>query len=526
MTGGDTREGWDFFLSYTQADKAWAEWVAWVLEEDGYRVLIQAWDFVPGTNWILGMQAGIDKSARMVAILSDDYLASVYGSAEWQATWALDPAGTWRSLLVVRVADCPRPGLFAGVVGIDLFGLDDAAATAQLRAMIKAALSGRAKPSVKPKFPGAKRAVPQEPQFPGPEEGQATAPSDRHPHKAIDEATSFGKNRKGVLVVYGHDSKANGALYDWLRAIGLQPLEWSQLISGSGTASPYIGQVLDKAFEQAQAVIVFFTPDEWVVAASTLHDEKTWRLQARSNVLIEAGMALVAHPDRTILVVLGSQELPSDLAGRHYIRLNRNDAIPLYDLAERLRVAGCDTDTSGIDWLVPTRFPDRNISKPPPARREKANEELADETTHRHSSPEAEAQRAKDDTDARQVTVVTEPKPGANYTHLITVSAPITYPIKQVEGQIIWQANSGFGTTGFGFSGDTPQVDDRHRRYTFRTSVSPQINNPEPVIRFVNLHGHRYYQFRHHTQRFPQNTDWLDAVSAIDQWLRTGPSPD
>jgi hypothetical protein len=270
MTGGDARDGWDFFLSYTQADKAWAEWVAWVLEEDGYRVLIQAWDFVPGTNWILGMQAGIDKSTRTIAILSDDYLASVYGSAEWQATWALDPAGAWRSLLVVRVADCPRRGLLAAVVGVDLFGLDDVAASAQLRAMIKAALSGRAKPSVKPKFPGTKRVVPREPQFPGPEAGQAPYPRDRKPNKAVDEAASFGKNRKGVLVIYGRDREANDALRDWLRAIGLQPLEWTHLISGSGAASPYIGAVLEKAFEQVQAVVVFFTPDEWVVAASSL----------------------------------------------------------------------------------------------------------------------------------------------------------------------------------------------------------------------------------------------------------------
>ena len=38
--GGDTRRGWDFFVSYTQTDRAWAEWIAWVLEEDGHRVLV------------------------------------------------------------------------------------------------------------------------------------------------------------------------------------------------------------------------------------------------------------------------------------------------------------------------------------------------------------------------------------------------------------------------------------------------------------------------------------------------------
>jgi TIR domain-containing protein len=34
--------GWDFYISYTQADRAWAEWIAWILEEDGHHVLVQA----------------------------------------------------------------------------------------------------------------------------------------------------------------------------------------------------------------------------------------------------------------------------------------------------------------------------------------------------------------------------------------------------------------------------------------------------------------------------------------------------
>lgn len=48
----------DFFVSYTQADQAWAEWIAWTLEEDGHQVLVQAWDFVPGTNWTQSMHDG------------------------------------------------------------------------------------------------------------------------------------------------------------------------------------------------------------------------------------------------------------------------------------------------------------------------------------------------------------------------------------------------------------------------------------------------------------------------------------
>jgi hypothetical protein len=31
-------------VSYTQADRAWAEWIAWLLKGDGYRILVQAWE--------------------------------------------------------------------------------------------------------------------------------------------------------------------------------------------------------------------------------------------------------------------------------------------------------------------------------------------------------------------------------------------------------------------------------------------------------------------------------------------------
>ena len=78
MAGGDAGNGgWDFFVSYTQADRRWAEWIAWVLEEHGhYHVLVQAWDFGPGSNWIQEMQTGTRDATRTIAVLSDNYLAS------------------------------------------------------------------------------------------------------------------------------------------------------------------------------------------------------------------------------------------------------------------------------------------------------------------------------------------------------------------------------------------------------------------------------------------------------------------
>jgi hypothetical protein len=91
--GGEPAPGWDFFVSYTAADRAWAEWVSWQLEDAGYRVLVQAWDFVPGSNWAVGMQQGVVHATRTLALLSAAYLTSVYGRQEWQAAQTADPLG-------------------------------------------------------------------------------------------------------------------------------------------------------------------------------------------------------------------------------------------------------------------------------------------------------------------------------------------------------------------------------------------------------------------------------------------------
>jgi len=174
-------------------------------------------------------------------------------------------------------------------------------------------------------------------------------------------ATTYATNRKAVMVIYGHDSEANTAIFDWLRAIGLQPREFTHIIHATGSASPNVWDAIRNAFNDVQAVIAFFTPDEYVLDRTTSPaDSPAWRLQARPNVLLEAGIALVTHPDRTVLATLGPQELPSDLAGRHYVKLSHTSPQPLHDLATRLHNAGCDTDQTGTDWLNPARFPDRD----------------------------------------------------------------------------------------------------------------------------------------------------------------------
>jgi predicted nucleotide-binding protein len=118
-------------------------------------------------------------------------------------------------------------------------------------------------------------------------------------------------NAKNVFVVHGRNMAARDAMFAFLRAIGLNPIEWSPALAATGSASPYIGEVLDTAFDMAQAIVVLMTPDEMAYLlsdhASGVDDPDTKAApQARPNVLFEAGIAMGRDPKRTVLVELGT----------------------------------------------------------------------------------------------------------------------------------------------------------------------------------------------------------------------------
>ena len=68
----------DFFISYNSNDKPWAEWIAWILEEADYSVVIQDWDFRPGQNFVLEMHNAMDRTNKTLLVLSENYLQSEF----------------------------------------------------------------------------------------------------------------------------------------------------------------------------------------------------------------------------------------------------------------------------------------------------------------------------------------------------------------------------------------------------------------------------------------------------------------
>jgi hypothetical protein len=62
----------DFFVSYTSADRAWAEWIAWQLQQAGFSVVVQAWDRVAGRDFVHEMHKATTRAKRTTAALICD----------------------------------------------------------------------------------------------------------------------------------------------------------------------------------------------------------------------------------------------------------------------------------------------------------------------------------------------------------------------------------------------------------------------------------------------------------------------
>jgi len=199
----------DFFISYNNADRQWAAWIAWQLEDAGYTTILQAWDFRPGSNFALEMDRATRDAERTIAVLSDDYVSAVYTQPEWAEAFRKDPNGQERKLVPVRVGECKPEGLLGPIVLIDLVGSDQDAAR---EALLEGAKPGRAKPQSAPVFPAeVERSVQAPPTFPGVLPPVWNVPHLRNPNftgresllTGIDDALAKGQHAALTQAVVG-----------------------------------------------------------------------------------------------------------------------------------------------------------------------------------------------------------------------------------------------------------------------------------------------------------------------------------
>jgi len=178
----------------------------------------------------------------------------------------------------------------------------------------------------------------------------AARPTAQAAERSLDE-----DRRRNVFVVYGRDEKARRAIFEFLRALDLRPLQWESVVSETGSAAPSLSEAVRIGLRICTAVVVLMTAEDIVRLHPDLHEqaesqaETADSMQARPNVLLELGMALAVKPDQTLILFLGQHRPVTDLGGKNYVQVQASSDWRS-KVAGRLAQAGCPVDLSGQDW--------------------------------------------------------------------------------------------------------------------------------------------------------------------------------
>ncbi|WP_059008331.1 FxSxx-COOH system tetratricopeptide repeat protein [Streptomyces specialis] len=142
MTGDAGR----VFISHAGADRAWAEWAGWQLEDAGYSVELDTWDWSAGDNFVLRMNDAL-AAGRMLALFSEAYFDRArFTTEEWTAVLAAR-----EKLVPVRIDDTPAPPMLRALIAPSLVNLGEP----QARRVLLTAMAGPRRPGSPPAFPAA-----------------------------------------------------------------------------------------------------------------------------------------------------------------------------------------------------------------------------------------------------------------------------------------------------------------------------------------------------------------------------------
>lgn len=179
------------------------------------------------------------------------------------------------------------------------------------------------------------------------------------PRESAKPAVKPTKNNT-LFVVHGRDTRLNEDMFGLLRALGLNPIEWSKAVAKTRGNNPDVDKIIAGQMKSVQGIVVMISPDEQAKLKARFADpampsEKTLQDQARPNVLFEAGWAFGAYPDKTLLVRIGQTRPISDLGGKHIMKLS-NSGASRKEFAQRLKKMKFKVDTEGTSWLTEFDF--------------------------------------------------------------------------------------------------------------------------------------------------------------------------
>jgi len=114
----------DFFISYTNADRAWAEWIAWHLNNANFSTILRPVGLRLGDDFAQEVPGILKQAKRILVVLSRDYLYMLYSQLNWALLLRKEAIHNQGLFLLVHVREC-RNALKSIVGSVDFVDLAD-----------------------------------------------------------------------------------------------------------------------------------------------------------------------------------------------------------------------------------------------------------------------------------------------------------------------------------------------------------------------------------------------------------------
>lgn len=133
---------YDLFISHSEADKGWVrDWLVPRLERASLTVYLPGRDFTIGAPKLRDIEVAVERSRRMLLILTPAWVASKSAALETLLSQTRDPSGMRTKILPVLLKACSPPRRIEMLHAIDFTdGSNHAEAIARLIAMARAEL--------------------------------------------------------------------------------------------------------------------------------------------------------------------------------------------------------------------------------------------------------------------------------------------------------------------------------------------------------------------------------------------------
>lgn len=165
--------------------------------------------------------------------------------------------------------------------------------------------------------------------------GSKKSASEPKPSKSKNQS-----NSDRVFIVHGHDDAAKIKTARFVEQLDYKAIILHEQASSGRTIIEKIEQHTDVGF-----AVVLYTPDD---VGNSKGEAGNLQLRARQNVVFEHGFLIAKlGRDRVVALVDGALELPNDISGVVYIKMDEANAWHL-QLTKEMKQAGFDIDMNKL----------------------------------------------------------------------------------------------------------------------------------------------------------------------------------